>query len=292
MFIIKSEDQRQKAVKGIEGFEIQIKNVQKKHGNEKAKLFEKAYQDHIAELREQIRLYDKIKREGIEPLKPKHLSEIGPYLVKGRIASELTQADLAKQLKVSQPMVYKYENSEYQGANLNLLANVAKTLNVSLHLETFQKQGSSVYSSKRQKSTMLHFIQSINNKFLGKTKLMKLLYYLDYEWIQKKDVSITGDIYIAMPYGPVPKRAEACLKQLAKEGVIRIEKIKSGNYDQERYLAIKDPDYALFSREEMDHLNEIAKRFEFWTAKQMSDLSHEDWPWQSTPLGEEIVLYQ
>ena len=38
-----------------------------------------------------------------------------------------------------------------------------------------------------------------------KTKLFKLLYYLDFIHFKKYGFSVIGYSYIAMPYGPVPK---------------------------------------------------------------------------------------
>ena len=292
MFMIKSDDQRQATARRIEGFEARIQRVREVHGAERADLFAKANRHHIAELREQIRLYDELKEKGLGPLHPKHPSEVGPYLVKARVVSGLSQTELAKKLGVSQPMVFKYENSEYQGVNLETLSRVAKMLEVSLNLETFHQPGSKGYDPKRQEATILFFTREVNNTFLGKTKLMKLLYYTDYEWIQKQGVSITRDSYVAKQYGPVPKRGEEALERLKKAGAIRIDKVKLGNYDQDRCTGLKEPDLSLFTTEEVAHLNNIAKRFESWTAKQMSDLTHEDQPWQSTRLGHEITLYR
>lgn len=292
MFLIKSDDQRQKTAKRIEEGQAQIEKVRKNHGPEKAEAFAKVMQRHLDDLKEQIRAYDELKEKGLEPLRPQHLSDVGPYLIKARIVSGLTQTELAKRLNVSQPMVFKYENSEYQGTDLETLTRVAKILEVSLNLETFRQQGSKGYDPKRQEEAILFFAQQISNTYLGKTKLMKLLYYTDYEWLQKEGASITGDAYVAMPYGPVPKHAQQTLDRLKKAGAIRIEKAKVGNYDQDRCTGLKEPDLSLFTSEELEHLHSIARRFESWTAKQMSDLTHEDWPWQSTELGHEIALYR
>jgi len=292
MFLIKSDDQRQKTMKKLEGIQGQIEKVRKSHGPEKAAAFAKVMQRHLADLKEQIRSYDELKEKGLEPFRPHHLSEVGPYLVKARIVSGLTQTELAKKLGVSQPMAFKYENSEYQGVTLEILSRVAKAFGVSLNLETFQQQGSRTYDPKRQEAAILYFAQHISNTYLGRTKLMKLLYYTDYEWLQRRGISITGDAYVAMPYGPVPKHAQQVLDHLKKTGALRIEKVKLGNYDQDRCTGLKEPDMSLFTSEEVAHLNSVARRFESWTAKQMSDLTHEDWPWQSTELGHEIALYR
>jgi transcriptional regulator with XRE-family HTH domain len=292
MFIIKSDDQRIKAAKRIEALEDKIRDVREKHGPEKAGLFARSIRRHLAELKEQVCAYEQLTQRGAELIKPRDFSEVGPYLVKARIASGLTQSDLAKKLGVSQPMVHKYEASEYQGVTAHVLSKVAATLGMILQLETFGQAGSKAYDPKRQEAVILYFVQHINNKYLGKTKIMKLLYYADYEWIQRQGRGITGDSYLAMHYGPMPRHAEETLKRLQKQNVLKMELSRMGDYSQERYLALRDPDMTLFTREEIDHMDEIAKRFEFWMAKQMSDLTHEDWPWLSTELGEEIALYR
>jgi len=292
MFLIKSDDQRQKTAKRIEEGQAQIEKIRKSHGPEKAEAFAKVMQRHLDELREQIRVYDELKEKGLGPLHPQHLSEVGPYLVKARIVSGLTQADLAKNLGVSQPMVFKYENSEYQGTDLETLTRVAKALELSLNLEAFRQPGSKGCDPRRQEAAILFFAREVNNTFLGKTKLMKLLYYADYEWIREKGVSITGDAYVAMPYGPMPRQGEETLRRLEKASALRVEDRKVGDRDQKRCMGLKEPDLSPFTSEEVEHLYSIARRFEFWTATQMSNLTHEDWPWQSTELGHEIALYR
>ncbi len=288
MFLLKSDDQRQKTIKRIEGLRAQIERVRQKHGAEGARNFETITQRQIRELEEQVKDYDRLKQDGPGAFRPQDVSEIGTYLIRARVASGMTQAALAKHLDVSQPMVHKYEIAEYQGASIHTLAEVAKALNVSLDIEAFSAQRNVEYQPVRQEAVILYFLQQVNNRFLGRTKLMKLLYYTDYEWLEKTGASITGDAYVAKPFGPMPKHALEALQRLEKRGAIRVEKTKVVNYDQERYLPLEDPDASVFTREELNHLETIARRFEHWTAKQMTNLSHEDWPWKSTRLGEEI----
>ncbi len=290
MFKIKSDDQRQKIVKILEGFESQIQRIEKERGREKAELFTRANEHHMFELREQIRAYDELKTKGLEPFRPQHISEVGSYLVNARISSGITQMELATRLDVSQPMVHKYESVDYQGVSMEIVSRVAEILGVSLNMETFRLPGSINYNSKRQEAVILYFLQQINNKHMGKTKLMKLLYYADYEWIRKRGVSVTGDVYVANHYGPVAKHAKEVLNSLKERGIVRIEKARIGGYDQERYLVLQDPDLTMLATEEIAHLEQVGRRFESWTAKQMTELTHEDWPWQSTPLGGEIKL--
>ena len=199
----------------------------------------------------------------------------------------MTQQQLATKLGVSQPMIYKYELNEYQGYSLEIIANVAEALNVKAGLGAWMKSQKQFYNVEKQKNIILYFLNNINNAYLGLTKLMKLLYYVDFEFYQNKGVSITGDEYVAMPYGPVPRNAERLLEKMTNDGEIHMEKIVFV-YPQNKYYSKVEHDMSTFSAEELGHIENIAKRFEHWTAKQMSDLTHDEYPWQTTRLGEII----
>jgi len=51
-------------------------------------------------------------------------------------------------------------------------------------------------------NAIIYFVQ--HTKFCGKTKLFKLLYFLDFEHFSKTGRSVTGLEYYAWPKGPVP----------------------------------------------------------------------------------------
>lgn len=291
MFQIKSDDQRQKTLKRIEALRAQVEQVRRDHGPKLAHNFEVSLRAHLQELEAQIHEYDRLKREGPGPFHPRDLSEVGRYLVKARIAGSITQAELAKQLGVSQPMVYKYELTEYQGVSLGVLSKVANILGVSLDIEAVPLLRKVEYNPAKQEAVMLFFMQHINNEYLGRTKLMKLLYYSDYEWIQSKRISITGDAYLALQHGPVPKHGRETLRRLSERGIIQIIKTQLGDYDQERYMLVSKPDYSALSEEELNHLEAVARRFERWSASDLSGLSHEEEPWLSTPFGNEIRYF-
>ncbi|MBI1976835.1 MAG: DUF4065 domain-containing protein [Candidatus Omnitrophica bacterium] len=291
MFQIKSEDQRLKTLKRIEQFEQQIQKIQKEGPARKAELFSKALQGQIEEFRYQIGEFDRLRTNGVGPFQGNHISQIGPYLINARIASGMTQAELAKKIGVSQPMVYKYELDEYQGHSLDVLAKVAKALGVRLDVSGYQVSKAAKYEPGKLKGAILFFLNRINNVYLGKTKLMKLIYYADYEWIQKKSAPLTGDTYIALQHGPVPKHSDDVLAEMEKQQWIQCAKTKFHDYDQNRYIALAKEEQKFLTHDELHHLEEIAKRFEHWTATQMSESTHEEWPWLTARVGEEIKLY-
>lgn len=58
---------------------------------------------------------------------------------------------------------------------------------------------------------------------LGKTKLYKLLFFADYNYWQTNGETITNDVYLKFPMGPIPYRAWDVITELEKEGVLTIK---------------------------------------------------------------------
>jgi hypothetical protein len=132
MYLIKNDDQKLKALKQIEDFNREVAQIREAEGPEAADLFRHAYGSQIKELREQIKEYEVLRQYGLPPASFANPVELGRYLVKARIAAGLTQKGLAQKLGVSQPMVHKYELSEYAGCGLDHLTEVAEVLGVSV----------------------------------------------------------------------------------------------------------------------------------------------------------------
>lgn len=287
MFRISNDSQRAKTLASIKGIKKQRDLFEKTKGKKIADTYWKGAQRLIRDFEEQIRTYDELKK-GMRPFQGKTLSELGSYLVDARIAADVTQEELAKQLGVSQPMIYKYEMNEYQGYSLEIIDKAAKALGVKVDLSAWREAEKPVYSEGKQEQAILFFLHRIQNVFLGKTKLMKLLYYSDFEFYSKQRKMITGDSYLAQTFGPVPERAEGLLKKMAEEGKIHIDQDSSRKYPQTRYYPKREPDMSVFSAAEVEHLEEVARRFEHWSASQMSNQTHEEYPWRITPFGSMI----
>lgn len=69
-------------------------------------------------------------------------------------------------------------------------------------------------NEKKYKNVVLFFANKIKNGTLGKLKIMKLLYFLDFDFFEKYGESVTGDNYLRFENGPVPRMAEKILKEM------------------------------------------------------------------------------
>lgn len=117
----------------------------------------------------------------------------------------------------------------------------------------------------------------------GKTKLFKLLNYLDFLHYQKTGRSVTELKYEAWEKGPVPVDLFNELKNPNKDFINHLvktkEKFKDGRTRQ-RLKARKQFDGSWFSPFELELMEMLAKKHFSHTAEQMSEDSHfETGPW-------------
>ncbi len=128
-------------------------------------------------------------------------------------------------------------------------------------------------------ASVLYFIKN-SSPSLGKVKLNKLLYYLDFVSYRDRKQSVTKDTYIHEDYGPVPAKTEEILAELKREGKIRIDfdpTYKSnGKYS---FIALVEPDDNSLDAYEKKLLKKICSYFYTWTTDQIITQTHLEAPW-------------
>jgi uncharacterized phage-associated protein len=138
-------------------------------------------------------------------------------------------------------------------------------------------------NEKKYKNAILFFANKIRNGTLGKLKLMKLLYFLDFDFFEKYGKSVTGDEYLRFERGPVPRMAEKILKGMnGKEIQIICRKMPKGYNNQQHIEPLAEFNSAEFSKEEILMLEEIAGKWEKFTGTEMKNASHGEAPWVAT----------
>lgn len=131
-----------------------------------------------------------------------------------------------------------------------------------------------------------------NTKYVGRTKLFKLLYYWDFYFFEKHGKSITGFKYYTYPFGPVPKEfydhiIEEDLPDFYKNQ-ITLEEDKNIDFDDgfKRFkVSLNDNkvDLDVFTPYEKEMLEHVAFIFEAATAKDMTEATHfPNTPWSRT----------
>lgn len=123
-----------------------------------------------------------------------------------------------------------------------------------------------------------------------KTKLNKLIFYADFKHFKNYAISITGVKFAHLPYGPAPDNYQLYVAALHdEEKSVSIEEYQFPNgYTGEYLRAIKEPVLSMFSTTELKVLAMVKEYFAEFTAKKISELSHQEKGYQDTRDGELI----
>ena len=121
------------------------------------------------------------------------------------------------------------------------------------------------------------------NREVFKTKLMKLLFYVDFLNYKNHHHSITGMSYAHLPYGPVPHGYELILGTItANSAEISLEPAEIGNCIGEIVRINNVPKIHHLSETDLEVIHLISNRFEYYSSKTISELSHAEPAYKKT----------
>jgi hypothetical protein len=118
--------------------------------------------------------------------------------------------------------------------------------------------------------------RSESDRRFGKTKLLKLLAYSDFEAYSRLGMPITGAHYRKLPHGPAPREAPELLEILEEREELQRTKALFFGFEQQRYRALREPNEALFSSKELDVVSSVISRFSGLGGREIADQSHRD----------------
>ena len=127
----------------------------------------------------------------------------------------------------------------------------------------------------------------------GKKKLAKLLYFIDFDFYEIHEKSITGDRYYARDMGPLGAKLQEELQTMAAKKLIRMREEKTSDRAELEptivYEATVKPDNSVLSEEEIKMIQRVAKKYGRLTGKQLQDISHNEAPYIGTQPHHEIT---
>jgi uncharacterized phage-associated protein len=122
----------------------------------------------------------------------------------------------------------------------------------------------------------------------GKTKLAKILYFSDFTSFIRYGTPITGTQYIKLEKGPVPDVWSDLLREMESSGAISVKAVPLHEYTQLRVVAHHEADLTLFTGRDIKLVDEVMLRLLHMSAKELSELSHNDIAWKIARLNEPI----
>lgn len=145
-------------------------------------------------------------------------------------------------------------------------------------------------SEKKYQEIILYLAEKLGGKIKGKKKLAKLLYFADFDFFEKFEKSLTGDVYKALPMGPFPVTMEKVLADMVKEKKITIKFEKErADYNPTEIYKTKEKMAGNFSKEELQILDRVVLKYGHLSGKQLEDLSHAEAPYIGTAPNQEIA---
>lgn len=224
----------------------------------------------------------------------------------------LSQSKLAEVISVSRPTVAKILSGERE-LQMSEARSLAETLGVStaelygdvipieikLKMEKVKKTEKSeeriILSSvniDKFKNAFLYITQKIGAlPNVGQTVLYKILYFCDFDYYEKYEEQLTGALYQRNHYGPTPIEFGEIITQMVSEAKIEVVKSSFFNREQTKYMPMVAPDLSMFSGQELNHIDQVIEKLKNKTAKELSEISHKDVPWITTPEGK-IIDYE
>jgi uncharacterized phage-associated protein len=144
-------------------------------------------------------------------------------------------------------------------------------------------------SEEKLRQVIVYFLEHINNVHLGRTKLMKLLYFVDFDHQEAHGHSVTGATYRKLPHGPYPDKIERLIEKMESAGLVRQVKVEYKGFTQIRLLTLGAKfNPANFSGAELQTLERVAADWADATAAEIEAATHREAPWAGTADGKSI----
>ena len=144
---------------------------------------------------------------------------------------------------------------------------------------------------KKYRNAVLYLCIKLKGEVRGKKKLAKLLYFADFDFYEKNQKSITGDVYKAYPKGPLPVALNDILEEMAKEKAIKVETMQEwgGEYaPTEVYKNLAEPDISVFESDEIRILDRVVRHYGGLNGEQLAEISHAEAPYTAAKPYEEV----
>lgn len=161
-------------------------------------------------------------------------------------------------------------------------------------LDTKREEGMSSWEAHNESKTaelvLLVAKHTEDDPTAGSTKLNKILYFAEISHLRRTGEPITGSEYQKQPHGPTLRRMPPVIRHLESEGAAKEIEEDYFGYPQKKLVALREPDLSGFSAVEIESVMDMVRQFWGKSAKEVSEISHEDPGWRAVDIGEIIPL--
>ena len=130
------------------------------------------------------------------------------------------------------------------------------------------------------------------NPGLMKTKLLKLLNYSDMIFFKENGISISGERYVHLQYGPVPENFDLIMARMESDCIAHIEVEYVNGYEKHQVIPECNIPDGVLSDSELDVLERVDARFKDFGSADISAYCHIEKGYKMTKQGEIIIPMQ
>ena len=141
-------------------------------------------------------------------------------------------------------------------------------------------------SLNRLKNIMLYILNNCDDVWC--TKMNKLLFYIDFISYRERGMAMTGLSYRAIDFGPVPEKWDRVYSEFPE---VRQELRQVGDFVGSVLIASVEPDYTIFTDDELKVLNSICTHFGKMSSREISRISHDEKAWIDHNENHERIPY-
>lgn len=118
--------------------------------------------------------------------------------------------------------------------------------------------------------------------------LYKLLYFIDFDYYELYEESLTGEKYVHKFRGPVPIDFEEAINLLVNEKRIKEKKEIVLTFPKITYHSLKEPSLDNLTQKELNVIEENILKLSDMSSAEISNYSHGDRPWRISDDNEEL----
>lgn len=132
-----------------------------------------------------------------------------------------------------------------------------------------------LYNKDVALNAVLYIIEQMGGK-VDMHKIFKTLFFADQESLSKYGRTITGDVYIAMNYGPVPSKTDDIFKAIRGDSFFQAGELKEYFHFTNNYFVENDknPNLDYLSQSDLICLNNAIEKCKNLTFDELTTLSH------------------
>lgn len=206
--MIKNETQYRQTKVQIQKFTTALESVngsvRELHPIQK-KVYQDSLKSQFQELTQQVEEYELLKNGQVKILQVNSFDELPYALIKARIASGLTQKDLADLLGMKEQQIQRYEATNYESASFERLKEIVNALGVKIKKEILVSENTISLSTFFKNLELLGFKKDFVLKKLLPSKLSSLLDRvdapkdIDFRYFTLQASAIVGRIFNISP---------------------------------------------------------------------------------------------